>query len=255
VTRFVVQCEGGLAGRELAIAGLEATLTDVLVRVRHLRGAEENHLLRPEAPFVTIGGGRGGLARAAAFARLGVEHILRGADHLLFVLGLLLLVRDRWMLVKTVTSFTLAHSVTLAAATLGWARAPAEPLHAAIALSILFLGPEIVRARRGGTSLAIRHPWFAAFAFGLLHGFGFAGGLAEMGLSRAEIPLALLLFNVGVELGQVAFVGLALLLAWSWRVLEVRWPRPAAALPAYAVGALGAFWTIDRTFALFGGVA
>ena len=147
-----------------------------------------------------------GLERALSYVQLGFRHILFGVDHLLFVLGLLLIVADRWMLVKTITSFTVAHSITLAIATLGYASAPMPPLNAAIALSILFLGPEIVRVWRGETSFTIRHPWVVAFAFGLLHGFGFASGLSAMGLPKAEIPLALLLFNVGVEIGQVAFV-------------------------------------------------
>ena len=158
-----------------------------------------------------------------------MQHILLGVDHLLFVLGLLLIVSDRWTLVKTITSFTLAHSVTLAIATLGYASVPLPPLNAAIALSILFLGPEIVRTWRGESSFTIRHPWVVAFAFGLLHGFGFATGLTAMGLPQAEIPLALLLFNVGVELGQVAFVLLVILLERSFRVLEVHWPRLVAA--------------------------
>ena len=176
-----------------------------------------------------------------------------GVDHLLFVLGLLLIVRDRRMLIKTVSAFTVAHSLTLAVATLGYARAPAPPLNAAIALSILFLGPEVVRTWRGATSFTIRHPWVVAFAFGLLHGFGFASGLTAMGLPRGEIPLALLLFNVGVEIGQLAFVALILLLEHSFRVLAVRWPRWAESLPGYAVGSLGAFWTIQRVAVLIGG--
>ena len=156
------------------------------------------------------------------------------------------------MLIKTITAFTVAHSITLAIATLGWAGAPALPLNAAIALSILFLGPEIVRVWRGETSFTIRHPWVVAFAFGLLHGFGFASGLTAMGLPQREIPLALLLFNVGVEIGQLLFVLLVLALERSFRVLEVRWPRFVEMLPGYAVGALGAFWTIQRTAILFG---
>jgi hydrogenase/urease accessory protein HupE len=176
-----------------------------------------------------------------------VQHILLGVDHLLFVLGLLLIVESRRMLVKTITAFTVAHSLTLAIATLGYASAPVLPLNAAIALSILFLGPEIVRARRGGTSLTIRHPWVVAFAFGLLHGFGFATGLRELGLPRGEIPLALLLFNVGVELGQLGFVALVILLERSFRTLEIAWPRPVRALPVYTVGILGAFWFLQRT--------
>jgi hypothetical protein len=154
------------------------------------------------------------------------------------------------MLVKTITSFTVAHSITLAIATFGYATAPLPPLNAAIALSILFLGPEIVRVWRGESSFTIRHPWVVAFAFGLLHGFGFASGLTAMGLPKAEIPLALLLFNVGVEIGQVAFVLLVVLLERSFRSLEVRWPRLVEALPGYIVGSLGAFWTIQRVMVM-----
>jgi hydrogenase/urease accessory protein HupE len=253
IVRGTLRCaEGGLAGKTIAIAGLAATITDVLVRVHHEDGRLESHLLRPAAPAVTLGGATSGLERAAGYLQLGVQHILLGADHLLFVLGLLLIVSSRVMLVKTITAFTLAHSITLAIATLGFATAPLPPLNAAIALSILFLGPEIVRRWRGETSFTIRHPWVVAFAFGLLHGFGFASGLSAMGLPRAEIPLALLLFNVGVELGQLAFVLLVILLERSFRVLEVSWPRVVERLPGYAVGTLGAYWAIQRTLMLVG---
>jgi hydrogenase/urease accessory protein HupE len=253
VVRGTLTCPGGLAGREVAIAGLEATVTDVLVRLHHADGRLESHLLRPATPSVTLGGVTTATERALGYVQLGVQHILLGVDHLLFVLGLLLIVKGRWALVKTVTSFTLAHSITLAIATLGYASAPLPPLNAAIALSILFLGPEIVRTWRGETSLTIRHPWVVAFVFGLLHGFGFASGLTAMGLPKAEIPLALLLFNVGVEIGQVAFVLLIVLLERSFRVLEVRWPRLVEQLPGYSVGTLGAYWTIQRTLVLLGG--
>jgi hydrogenase/urease accessory protein HupE len=252
VVRGTLRCPGGLAGKTLRIAGLESTVTDVLVRVQHADGRIESQLLRPVNPAVTLGTATGTVERALSYLQLGVQHILLGVDHLLFVLGLLLIVRNRWMLVKTITAFTVAHSITLAIATLGYASAPVAPLNAAIALSILFLGPEVVRAWRGGTSFTIRHPWVVAFAFGLLHGFGFASGLTAMGLPRAEIPLALLLFNVGVELGQIAFVVLVVLLERAFRTLELRWPRVIAALPAYAVGSLGAFWTIQRMAILFG---
>jgi len=253
VVRGTVTCPGGLAGKTITIAGLEATITDVLVRVHHADGRLESHLLRPATPAVTLGGVTTGIERALSYVQIGVQHILLGVDHLLFVLGLMLIVSNRWMLVKTITSFTVAHSITLAIATLGYASAPLVPLNAAIAISILFLGPEIVRSWRGETSFTIRHPWVVAFSFGLLHGFGFASGLTAMGLPQAEIPLALLLFNVGVELGQVAFVLLVILLERSFRVLEVRWPRFVARLPGYAVGTLGAYWTIQRTLILLGG--
>jgi hydrogenase/urease accessory protein HupE len=253
IVRGTLTCAGGLEGKTIAIAGLEATITDVLVRLHHADGRLESHLLRPATPSVTLGGITTGRERALSYVQLGVQHILLGVDHLLFVLGLMLIVSDRWTLVKTITSFTLAHSITLAIATLGYARAPLPPLNAAIALSILFLGPEVVRSWRGETSFTIRHPWVVAFAFGLLHGFGFASGLTSMGLPQAEIPLALLLFNVGVELGQMAFVVLVILLERSFRVLEVRWPRLVERLPGYAVGTLGAFWTIQRTLILLSG--
>jgi hypothetical protein len=253
IVRGRLACDGGLAGKTLRIGGLETTITDVLVRVHHADGRLESHLLRPATPDVTLGARTSGVERSLSYLRLGVQHILLGVDHLLFVLGLLLIVGDRWTLVKTITSFTVAHSLTLAIATLGYARAPLPPLNAAIALSILFLGPEIVRVWRGETSFTIRHPWVVAFAFGLLHGFGFASGLSAMGLPQAEIPLALLLFNVGVELGQVGFVVLVLALERAFRTLEIRWPRWAEALPGYAVGCLGAFWAIQRTVILFGG--
>jgi hydrogenase/urease accessory protein HupE len=253
IVRGTLTCQGGLAGKTIAIAGLPSTITDVLVRLHHADGRLESHLLRPATPSVTLGAVTSAGERAFSYLQLGVQHILLGVDHLLFVLGLLLIVRNRWMLVKTITSFTLAHSITLAIATLGYASAPLPPLNAAIALSILFLGPEIVRTWRGETSFTIRHPWVVAFAFGLLHGFGFASGLAAMGLPRAEIPLALLLFNVGVEIGQVAFVLLVVRLHRSFHVLEVRWPRFVEQLPGYAVGSLGAYWTIQRTLVLLAG--
>jgi hydrogenase/urease accessory protein HupE len=253
IVRGTLTCPGGLAGKTIEIAGLEATITDVLVRLHHADGRLESHLLRPTTPAVTLGGVTTAGERALGYVQLGILHILLGVDHLLFVLGLMLIVSDRWTLVKTITSFTVAHSITLAIATLGYASAPLPPLNAAIALSILFLGPEVVRTWRGETSFTIRHPWVVAFAFGLLHGFGFASGLTSMGLPKAEIPLALLLFNVGVELGQVAFVLLVILLERSFRTLEVRWPRFVEHFPGYVVGTLGACWAIQRTLVLLGG--
>jgi hydrogenase/urease accessory protein HupE len=255
LSRFSVTCPGGLDGKSITIAGLEMTLTDVLVRVHRLDGTQETHLVRATDTSVTIGGGGGLAGRAMIYLRLGIQHILMGIDHLLFVLGLLLIVRDTWTLLKTISAFTLAHSITLAAATFGVASVPAPPLNAAIALSILFLGPEIMRARAGGTSLTIRKPWLVAFAFGLLHGFGFASGLVSMGLPHAEIPMALLLFNVGVEIGQLAFVLLILGLERAFRLMEMRWPKPVALLPAYTVGVLGAFWTLQRLMIFLGQAA
>ena len=254
VERRVIQADVGLAGRRLEFIGLQATITDVLVRVQLRDGRRSTTLVHPSQPWIEIASMRGPLAVAGGYVLAGIHHILLGVDHLLFVLGLLLIVKDRWMLVKTISSFTLAHSITLAIATLGYGSVAAAPLNAAIALSILFLGPEIVRAWRGETSWTIRHPWLVAFAFGLLHGFGFASGLVTLGLPRSEIPIALLSFNVGVEAGQLLFVVLILLLERAFRVLEVRWPRLIEGLPGYAVGSLGAYWTIQRVVMLLSGV-
>jgi len=252
VSRFSLACTESLDGQTITIAGLETTLTDVLISVRKSNGVEETHLARPAAISVTIGEESKGFAAAAIYLQLGVQHILMGIDHLLFVLGLLLIVRDRWMLIKTISAFTVAHSITLAAATLGAVTIPAAPLNAAIALSILFLGPEIMRMRAGGTSLTIRKPWLVAFAFGLLHGLGFASGLAAMGLPRSEVPMALLLFNCGVEIGQLGFVFVVLGLERAFHLMEIRWWQPIILLPSYTVGVLGAVWSLQRLLIYFG---
>jgi HupE/UreJ protein len=242
----------GLAGKRIEIAGLQLTITDALIRLELLDGRTIQAIARPSQPWVEIAATQTRWEVMGTYIVEGIRHILFGADHLLFVLGLLLIVGGGWMLVKTITAFTIAHSITLAVATLGYAEAPALPLNAAIALSILFLGPEVVRVWRGQTSFTIRHPWVVAFAFGLLHGFGFATAMTSAGLPRQELPFALLSFNIGVELGQLGFVALVVAMWRSFRVLEVRWPRWVEALPGYTVGALGAFWTIQRVALLIG---
>jgi hydrogenase/urease accessory protein HupE len=250
--RRSIMVAGGLGGKRVDFVGLQATITDVLVRVQLLDGRSWSTIVRPSQAWIDITPIQGRLGVAGTYVVHGIRHILFGPDHLLFVLGLLLIVKNRWMLLKTITAFTVAHSITLAIATLGYANAPTLPLNAAIALSILFLGPEIVRVWRGESSFTIRHPWVVAFAFGLLHGFGFASALTSAGLPPNELPWALLSFNVGVEIGQVGFVVLILLLERAFRVLEIRWPRMVEALPGYAVGSLGAFWTIQRVAMLIG---
>jgi hydrogenase/urease accessory protein HupE len=253
VGRWRVQCAGALIGMTIRIDGLSATLTDVLVRLERLDGTSHVTRLTPSLPSFVVEATPARWQAAATYVKLGVEHIMLGADHLLFVLGLLLIVPSRRLLLKTITAFTVAHSLTLAVATLGYARAPLPPLNVAIALSILFLGPEVVRSWHGETSLTIQYPWAVAFAFGLLHGFGFASGLSTTGVPRSELPLALLSFNIGVELGQLGFVAVALLLAGSLRVLEMHWPVWVSRAPGYVVGTCGAYWTIQRTVMLFGG--
>jgi len=254
--RLIVEVPNSLIdGSVVRFPGLESTITDVFIVMTRLDGSQMTQVVRPTEPFAELRGERSWYVSAKEYLVLGLNHILTGIDHLLFVLGLLLIVSGRWTLLKTITAFTIAHSITLAIATLGYATAPGPPLNAAIALSILFLGPEIVRVWRGQTSFTIRHPWVVAFAFGLLHGFGFASGLTINGLPSSEIPVALLLFNVGVEIGQLFFVAIILLLERSFRILEVRWPHWAEALPAYTVGGLVAFWTIQRVAMMFGGFA
>ena len=250
--RLIDAGPSGLSGQRIEFTGLPLTITDVVVRVEMLDGRKWTTIAHPSQPWVEIDAAQTWLTAARTYTMQGIRHILFGADHLLFVLGLLLIVINRWMLLKTITAFTVAHSITLAIATLGYANAPLIPLNAAIGLSILFLGPEIVRSWRGETSFTIRQPWVVAFAFGLLHGFGFAGALTSAGLPRTELPLALLSFNVGVEAGQVSFVLLTLALERSFRVLEIQWPRWVQALPGYAVGSLGAFWTVQRVVVLLG---
>ena len=247
--------EAGLRGT-LAIKGMGRGYSAAMVKVFWLDGQTRVYTIASGRPTVHMSGSSEDDTRHGAWSYLylGIEHILLGVDHLLFVLGLLLIVQNRWMLVKTVTAFTLAHSITLAVATLGIAHVAPAPLNAAIALSILFLGPEIVRRWRGETSFTIRHPWVVAFAFGLLHGFGFASGLAQLGLPEDQIPLALLLFNVGVEIGQLAFVISILLLERAFRLLEFHWPKLVERLPGYLVGTLGAYWTIQRVAMLLRGV-
>ena len=187
------------------------------------------------------------------YTHLGFIHILEGFDHLLFILGLLLLVRGVWPLIKTITAFTLAHSITLALATLGFVNFSSKSVEAAIALSIVFLAVEIINSQRGRASLTQQKPWLVSFGFGLLHGFGFAGALTNIGLPQAEIPQALFFFNVGVELGQLLFVMLALSIAWSSYTLQVRWHKWAVTLPSYILGTLAAYWTLHRTIIIFGG--
>jgi hydrogenase/urease accessory protein HupE len=248
-----VEIPGGLSGQRLKFVGLETTITDVLVRMSFLDGRQMTEIVHPSRPYLDVGSARGWQAVAWVYIQEGVRHILGGFDHLLFVFGLMLLVRNSWMLLKTITAFTLAHSLTLAAATFGWVHVPRAPLEAAIALSILLLGVEVIKSRRGETSFAIRQPWVMAFAFGLLHGLGFASGLNMIGLPPADIPLALLSFNVGVEAGQLLFVGVIALLAFAVEHLRIRGPEVMMRAPTYLVGCLGAYWTIDRIMGMSAG--
>jgi hypothetical protein len=251
-----LSCPDGLAGKDFTVNGLAQTQTDVLLRVDYLDGTASNQRLTPDAPTITIPERPSALEVVRTYLVLGVEHILLGIDHLLFVLALLLIVNGVGRLVATVTAFTVAHSVTLGAATLGLVHVPSAPVEAIIALSILFLASELARRHAAGTAhdtsnLTQRFPWVVAFAFGLLHGFGFAGALSEVGMPQHAVPLALLFFNVGVELGQLVFIAAVFGLAWLVRLSAVRvpaiWPRAVA----YGVGSVAAFWVVERTIAVF----
>lgn len=250
IYRSTLSCSPPLPGQALAIDGLEAVDTDVLVRFQAAGGELETHLLKAEQPSVVLGAPAGGPRGALTFLRLGIEHILLGVDHLLFVLGLVLLVKDGWMLVKTIFAFTVANSVTLTIAAIGVVKVPGPPLNAAIALSILFIGLEIARSWRGETSFTIRRPWVIAFAFGLLHGFGYASGLSVLGLPRGELLVALLMFNIGIEIGQDIFVVLVLALKRSFRQLGIPGSVWLRHLPGTAVGTAGVYWTLKTTSAL-----
>jgi hydrogenase/urease accessory protein HupE len=243
----------GLAGARIEFPGLQLTITDVLTRVEMLDSRKWTTIAHPSQPWVEIAAAQSKLQVADAYLRLGMEHILGGIDHLLFILALLILVKGTRRLVATVTAFTIAHSLTLAAATLGFVHVSQAPIEATIAMSIVFVACEIVHSHQGRLSLTERWPWLVAFAFGLLHGFGFASALSAVGLPQNDIPVALLFFNLGVEVGQLLFMAAVLaviafmrsqvrrldlvLPPWSWRV------------PPYAIGGVAAFWLVQRVVA------
>jgi hydrogenase/urease accessory protein HupE len=250
IERWTVNCAGGLRGGTIRIDGLAATTTDVLVRLEHLDGTSQVTRLTPSAPSFVVEAAPHAVQVARTYLVLGVEHILGGVDHLLFVLALLILVKGVRRLIATVTAFTIAHSLTLAGATLGFVHVPGPPVEAAIALSIVFVASEILHSRRGEPGLTERYPWVVAFTFGLLHGFGFASALNEVGLPQAAIPAALLFFNIGVEVGQLVFIAsvfaVTALARRVGRHIGVSKPAWAWRVPPYAIGGIAAFWVIER---------
>ena len=235
-----------LRGQTLRIVGLEATMTDTLVRAEFADGTSWTQRLTPGQPAVQIPQRQSALAVAGVYLKLGVEHILLGIDHLLFVLALLIITGGGWKLVKTVTAFTLAHSITLALATLGFVHVAQAPVEAVIALSIVFVATEIIHVRQGRIGITARAPWIVAFSFGLLHGFGFAGALSDVGLPQGQIPIALLFFNLGVEAGQLMFIAAALSAIALLRRIRLPLPQWTELAPAYAIGSLAMFWVIQR---------
>lgn len=250
IARWTASCPGGLEGGVIHIDGLDQTRTDVLVRFDFADGVGETHRLTPGDASFTVPSQPSFLEVVRTYLLLGFKHILSGVDHLVFVLALLLLVKDVRRLIITVTAFTIAHSLTLAGATLGFVQLPGPPIEATIALSIMFVATEIMHSRQGNPGLTETYPWVVAFTFGLLHGFGFAGALAQIGLPQTSIPIALLFFNVGVEIGQLFFIASVFAVIALGRLIarHINVPRPAWiwAVPPYAIGSAAAFWVIQR---------
>jgi hydrogenase/urease accessory protein HupE len=252
IERWQLDCRpDGLEGYAVSIEGLKQTISDTLVRITLLNGVSHNDLLSGRQPSLVVDHSPSKFSVTIDYFVLGVVHILGGVDHLLFVLCLLMLVSGPLKLIKTITAFTVAHSITLAASSLGMVKVPQAPVEAVIALSIVFLARELMFREQSDSNnyqpgLSERAPWLVAFTFGLLHGFGFAGALAEIGLPQNEIPLALLMFNIGVEAGQLLFVGAVLLVMFGVKLS--RWIAPTWATPAvlYGIGGISAFWLIDR---------
>lgn len=250
VERSIIEAPDGLVGQRINFVGLQASITDAMVRVKLADGTVTTTMVRPSQAWVEIQPQQGFFQVVALFVVEGIEHILFGFDHLLFVLALMLIVRSTRTLIFTITAFTVAHSITLTLATLGWVALPTGPVEIMIAFSIVLVCSEIVAMERGKTSLTISAPWVVAFAFGLLHGFGFASALQNLGLPQGDIPLALFCFNLGVEAGQLIFVALILAAAGLLRkILEV--PRRAVLASAYSIGIIAAYWTLERLYSTF----
>ncbi|MBO9436341.1 HupE/UreJ family protein [Ruegeria sp. R13_0] len=246
VSSWIVECHADIAGRPIAIDGLEAQKNDVLVRLHPLKTEPTTLRFTPETAVQTIPSEQTTWSVFATYALLGFEHILEGWDHLLFVFALFILVREPWRLVGAVTAFTLAHSITLALATFGVLSVPGPPVEAVIALSIVFLAMEIVKGEDGRFRLSKQKPWIVCFGFGLLHGLGFAGALADIGLPSNDIPAALLAFNLGVEAGQLSFIGALALLLAIWRLMARSISQSATVIAAYGIGSVSMYWLIER---------
>ena len=273
LTRWTLDCgQSGLTDATITFPGLAQTFLEVLLRLEWADGHSQTTMLPTGQETFTIPEKTTAFAVGQTYLKLGVEHIFSGIDHLLFVLGLVLIVGPSWRLVKTITAFTLAHSITLGAATLGFVNVPQAPVEAVIALSILFLASELGHSRMGKPGLTDswrsasattrklvlpgratqKYPWLVALTFGLLHGFGFAGALTEVGLPPQDIPPALLFFNIGVELGQLAFVlAVVALMEGLKRFDSEDYPRWLGWVPTYGIGTLASFWFFQRVVAFW----
>ena len=256
--RWTVNCAGGLSGGTIRIAGLSATTVDALVRLERLDGTTQVTRLTASSPSFVVATAASAVGVARTYTVLGIEHILTGIDHLLFVLALIIITQGGWKLVKTVTAFTVSHSITLTLATLGYVHVPQRPVEAAIALSIVFVAAEILRGRRGYVGITARAPWVVALMFGLMHGLGFASGLKDAGLPDGHIPTALLFFSIGVEAGHFLFIGCVLALTAAMlktmsKLAPANQQRSAILqiVPPYAIGTVAMFWVIQRVTAFW----
>jgi len=251
VIRWTLDCgDRGLAEQTVTFPGLVKSFVEVLLRVEWANGRSQTTLLPTGQETFEIPEKVTVFALGQTYLQLGVEHIFSGPDHLLFVLGLVLIVGPSWQLVKTITAFTLAHSMTLGAATLGFVNVPQAPVEAVIALSILFLASELAHSRRGQPGITEQYPWVVALTFGLLHGFGFAGALAEVGLPTQDIAPALLFFNGGVEMGQLAFILMVVaLITGTKHIISDTSSRWVGWVSTYSIGTLASFWFLQRVSA------
>lgn len=259
IQRWIVNCKAGLTEKTISITGLNTSRTNVLLHLSFINNSSQTVQLTPTQTAYQVPAIASSLQIVSTYTALGIEHILLGLDHLLFVFTLLFIVKNTSRLLLTITAFTLAHSITMAGATLGYIALPQQPVEAIIALSIVFLAMEIIHGQQGRPGYAARWPWLVAFIFGLLHGFGFAGALAEIGLPQQAIPLALVFFNIGVEIGQLIFIGAFSAFIWllsgvvlfsnnetsrlnaAWKITE-KFSRPVA----YIAGSIASFWMIQR---------
>lgn len=249
LTTINLSCDGPLAGQKIGLKALALSSTDALVRIAPLKEEVQTLRLTPDEPVATIAGKDEIANVASTYTIIGIEHIILGFDHLLFVLALVLLLKGGWLVAKTVTAFTIAHSITLIGTTLGYLSLPSQPVEAVIALSIVFLAVEIVKAKPDEQRLSERFPWIVAFLFGLLHGFGFAGALAEIGLPQDDIPLALLTFNLGVEIGQLLIVAVGLAILALIKRFGETWLPATKTMTAYGIGIIATYWFIERMIA------
>ena len=251
-TVYFIEGPVNLQGRKIRIYNQERTLIDALVRIDFLDGAAHTLLLQPDQPEALIPVSASAFAVARTFIILGIEHIIFGWDHLLFVFGLLLLIEGRGRLLWTITAFTIAHSITLVLSSLGKLSLPSTPVEIVIALSVVFLGREYLIKSKGGSTLTMRRPWIVAFLFGLLHGFGFAGALGEIGLPGHALPLSLFSFNIGVEIGQIMFVAVIMLIAWILHFFQFKIEHRTKLFPGYIIGGIASFWFISRMLDIAG---